>query len=145
LGSPRSPQSPQEHAQRCYLWQLAADRLLFHLTYRLHPNTDGWYRADLEYFRACLNEPDLPSMLATLFGNGHDAAKELVLRHRDHMVAAGYAVGTINRHLCTIRKVARIAREMGEISWDLQDVPEWNNPPRAYEMDSVGPAGNAVK
>jgi hypothetical protein len=128
-----------------YLWQLAADRLLFHLTYGLHPNTHGWYRADLEYLRACLNEPDLPSMLATLFGNGHDAAKELVLEHRDHMVAAGYAVGTVNRHLCTIRKAARIAKEMGEISWDLQDVPEWNNPPRAHEMGAVDQAGDAVK
>jgi hypothetical protein len=61
--------------------------------------------------------------LAALFGGSHEEAIDLVLRHRDHMAAAGYAVATINRHLCTLRAGARIAREMGEIDWDLRDVP----------------------
>ena len=61
-------------------------------------------------------------MLATLFGNGHDVAKSLAEQHRDHLTATGHAVGTVNRHLCTIRKTVRIAREMGEIDWDLSDV-----------------------
>ena len=71
--------------------------------------------------------PSKSTALATLFGKGHDAAVWLVQRHRDYMVAAGYAVATINRHLCTIRKAARIAREMGEIDWDLNDVPQYCN------------------
>jgi hypothetical protein len=116
-------QSPQEKAQLSYLWRLAADRLLMHLTFGLNRHTDRLYRSDLRYLQAWLNEPDLPSTLATLFGDGHDAAKSLLLRHRDHLVDTGHAVGTVNRHLCTIRKAARIAREMGNIDWDLSDVP----------------------
>lgn len=114
--SQRSQQSP-------YSWSLAANRLLFHLTFRRNRHSQRFLRGDLEYLRSCLNEPNLGSMLATLFGKGHDPAVWLVLRHRDHMVAAGYSAATINRHLCTIRAAARIAREMGNIDWDLTDVP----------------------
>jgi hypothetical protein len=118
-----SLQSLQDQATRRYVWHLSAPRLLFHLTFRRNRHSQRFLRGDLEYLRRCLNEPDLPSTLATLFGKGHDAAVWLVLRHRDHMVAAGYSAATINRHLCTLRAAARIGREMGEIDWDLADVP----------------------
>lgn len=106
-----------------YLWSLATSRLLLLLTFRRNRHSQRFLRGDLDYPRRCLNEPDLGSTLATLFGKGHDAAVWLVSRHRDHMVATGYSVATINRHLCTIRAAARIAREMHEIDWDLADLP----------------------
>jgi hypothetical protein len=106
-----------------YHWSLAADRLVFHLTYRRNRHSQRFLRGDLDYLRRWLDEPILGWALATLFGNGHEAAVDLVLRHRDHMVAAGYSVATINRHLCTLRLAARVAREMGEIDWDLAEVP----------------------
>jgi hypothetical protein len=123
VDTPTAPGSSQKDATTRYLWRLAADRLLLFLTFGLNRHTDRLYRSDLRYLQAWLNEPDLPSTLATLFGNGHDAAKWLLLRHRDHLVDTGHTVGTVNRHLCTIRKAARIAREMGQIDWDLSDVP----------------------
>jgi hypothetical protein len=141
-------QSPQENARLCYLWRFAATRLLFHLTYGLNRHTDRLYRSDLEYFRNWLNEPDLPSTLATLFGNGHDAAKSLLQHHRDYLVATGHAVGTVNRHLCTIRKAARIAREMGEIGWDLKDLPGiaiCDNRPKASSLGKVGAEGDEAQ
>jgi hypothetical protein len=115
--------SLQQQALLTYHWRLAANRLLMGLTFGLNRHTDRLYRSDLTYLQVWLNEPDLPSTLATLFGNGHDAAKSLLLGHRDHLAETDHAVGTVNRHLCTIRKAVRIAREMGEIEWDLSDVP----------------------
>jgi hypothetical protein len=141
-------QPPQEHARLCYLWRFAATRLLFHLTYRLNRHTDRLYRSDLEYFRTWLAEPDLASALATLFGNGHDAAKLLLQHHRDHLVATGHAVGTVNRHLCTIRKAVRIAREMGEIDWDLKDVPGiaiCDNKPKTSSLGNDGAEGEEAQ
>lgn len=117
-----SLQAPGEKACRSYQWRLAADRLLLYLTFGLNRHTDRLYRSDLRYLQDWLNEPDLASTLATLFGNGHDSAKWLLLRHRNHMVDSGHTAGTVNRHLCTIRKAARIAREMSQIDWDLGDV-----------------------
>jgi hypothetical protein len=96
---------------------------LLYLTFGLNRHTDRLYRSDLRYLQVWLNEPDVPSTLATLFGNGHEAAESSLLRHRDHLVDTGHASGTVNRHLCTIRKAARIAREMGQIDWDLSGVP----------------------
>jgi hypothetical protein len=144
---PRSLRSQQQRAQLAYQWRLAADRLLTYLTLGLNRHTDRLYRGDLEYLRRCLNEPDLPSTLGTLFGNGHDAAKSLLLRHRDHLVDAGHTFGTVNRHLCTIRKAVRIAREMGEINWDLSDVPNVAAGDNVHAVNSVdaGETGQAGK
>ena len=119
-GQFRSPQSRQEVR---YRWSLATDRLVFELTFGRNRHSQRFLRGDIEYLRECLKEPTLSMALAALFGTCHGEAVDLVLRHRDHMVAAGYAVATINRHLCTLRAAARIAREMGEIDWDLSDVP----------------------
>jgi hypothetical protein len=110
------------------------------LTFDLNRHTNRLYRSDLRHLQVWLNEPDLPSTLATLFGNGHDAAKSLLLRHCDHLVDTGHAVGTVNRHLCTIRKATRIARKMGEIDWDLSDVPNiaiCDNAPGASDVEGV--------
>jgi hypothetical protein len=118
-----SPRSLQQRAQLAYQWRLCADRLLVYLTLGLNRHTNRLYRGDLRDLRTWLKEPDLPSTFATLFGDGHDAAKSLLQHYRDHSVAFGHTVATVNRHLCTIRKAARIAREMGHIDWDLSDVP----------------------
>jgi hypothetical protein len=136
-GQFRSPRSPQDQATTGYLWHLSANRLLVHLTYGRNHDSQRCLRGDLEYLRCWLHEPDLGAALARLFGNGHDAAVALVLDHRDHMVATGKAVGTINRHLCTLRAAARIAREMGHIDWDLADVP-------GIGIYDNGQAGNVV-
>jgi hypothetical protein len=142
-----APQSPHQKAQLAYQWRLAADRLLMHLTFGLNRHTDRLYRSDLRYLQVWLNEPDLPSTLATLFGDGHDTAKSLLLRHRDHLVDTGHAVGTVNRHLCTIRKAVRIAREMSEIDWDLSDVPNIANCDNVqvvsgFNVDQAGAEGH---
>jgi hypothetical protein len=138
--------SPQEKAQLSYRWRFAADRLMLYLTFGLNWHTDRLYRGDLRYLQAWLNEPDLPSTLATLFGNGHDSAKSLLQHHRDHLVDVGHTVGTVNRHLCTIRKAERIAREMGEIDWDLSDVANVTAGDNVYagngfETVKAGPMG----
>ena len=119
-GQFRSPRSRQEAR---YLWSLAADRLVFKLTFGRNRHSQRFLRGDIEYLREWLNEPTLSLALAALFGGTRKEAVDLVLRHRDHMVGAGYAVATINRHLCTLRAAARIAREMGQIDWELSDVP----------------------
>ena len=141
-------QSPQEHARLCYLWQFAVPRLLFYLTHGLNRHTNRLYRSDLEYFRNWLNESSLPSTLATFFGNGHEAAKSLLQQHRDHLVDTGHAVGTVNRHLCTLRKAARIAREMGEIDWDLSDEPGiaiCDNRPLTSGLGRIGVLGDGAE
>jgi len=61
-------------------------------------------------------------MLAILLSRGRDHARELVEGYRDHLLAAGKSMGTVNRHLVTLRAVARIARRMGRIDWDLAGV-----------------------
>lgn len=115
--------SPRSRQEARYAWLLAADRLMFELTFGRNRHSQRFLRGDVEYLRDWLREPNLSMALAALFGGSHDEAVDLVLRHRDHMAAAGYAVATINRHLCTLRAAARIARDMGEVTWDLSDVP----------------------
>jgi hypothetical protein len=141
-GQFRSPQSPQEWALTRYLWRLGTPLLLVYLTLRRNRHSKRFLRGDLDCLRAWLNEPDLESALATLFGNGHDAAVWLLLRHRDHMLDAGCAVTTVNRHLCTIRATARIARDMGKIGWDLADVPGISNSDNSLKMSGVAPLQN---
>jgi hypothetical protein len=113
---------PRSRPEARYLWFLATDRLIFALTFGRNRHSQRFLRGDIEYLRAWLKEPTLSMTLAALFGGSHDEAVDLVMSHRDHMAAAGYAVATINRHLCTLRAAARIAREMGQIDWDLSDV-----------------------
>jgi len=133
-GPNRSRRSRQEGL---YQWSLVADRLLFSLTSGRNRHSQRFLRGDLEYLRRWLNEPDLAFTLATLFGGGHDDAVDLIRRHVDHMVAAGYTVATINRHLCTLRLAARIARDMGEIDWDLRGIANCDNSRVANAVNEV--------
>ena len=114
-------------ATEFFHWRYQADALKSELLSRPSRHTRRLYAADLESFRRWLTRhghpaESLPLMLAICFAHGLDHARELVEGYRDHLLAAGKSTGTVNRHLVTLRALARIARRMGRIDWDLASV-----------------------
>lgn len=108
-------------------WEIRADDLLDRLFSSRNRHTRRLYAADLERFRKWFQTSyheaeSLPLMLAILSSHGQEHAAALARGYRDHMLAAGYRTGTVNRHLCTLRRLARLMRLMGRTDWDLADV-----------------------
>ena len=114
----------QAEATEFFYWAHHADDLTAYLLSSPNRHTRRLYAADLESFRRWLTRrgypaESLPLTLAIWFSHGLDHARELVEGYRDQLLAAGKSTGTVNRHLCTFRAVARIARRLGRIDWDL--------------------------
>ena len=109
-------------------WSYHADELMSRLLCSPNRHTRRLYASDVESFRRWLIHQSRPAesaalMLAIWFHGGEEQAQTLVKRYRDHLIQAGKSRATVNRHLCTLRAVARLARKMGRINWDLSGVP----------------------
>ena len=116
----------QAEAVEFFHWRYQADLLMSELLSSPNRHTRRLYAADLEHFRRWLTTrhaaETLPLMLSASLSHGLDHARELVEGYRDHLLTAGKSTGTVNRHLVTLRAIARIARRMGRIDWDLSSV-----------------------
>ena len=120
-------QNAEREAIEYLHWEIRADDLLARLLSSPNRHTRRLYAADLEHFRSWLQTryyeaESLPLMLALLSSHGPEHAAALARGYRDYMRAAGYRTGTVNRHLCTLRRLARLMRRMGRTDWDLADV-----------------------
>ena len=110
-------------------WSYHADELMSQLLSSPNRHTRRLYASDLESFRRWLlikrSRPaeSTALMLAIWLHGGREEAQTLFEAYRDHLVQAGKSRATVNRHLCTLRAVARLARKMGRINWDLSGVP----------------------
>lgn len=127
IDSMNTVRNPQREAIEYLHWEIRADDLLARLFSSPNRHTRRLYAADLEHFRSWLQTrsyeaESLPLMLAILSSHGQEHAAALACGYRDHMLGAGYRTGTVNRHLCTLRRLARLMRRMGRIDWDLADV-----------------------
>lgn len=90
-------------------------------------NTIRAYQRDLEafaqYFSLALGvRPALTvyETLDKLFQQSAPSAHEIVLAFREWLVSAGLSSCTINRHLATLRSVAKLARMLGLSTWVLE-------------------------
>ena len=107
-----------------FYWSYHADELMTRLLSSPNRHTRRLYASDLESFRLWLISRYRPAespalMLAILFYGGRQEVQTLVEGYRDHLIQIGKRRATVNRHMCTLRAVARLAHSMGRINWDL--------------------------
>lgn len=89
------------------------------------PNTLRSYRLDLEDFARFLSRgfglPTTPKdALRVFFGQGAGSANELVIHYKADLSSRGFAPGTINRRLATLRSVSRFGRMIGMVPWCIE-------------------------
>src|SRR5262245_52358693 len=114
-----SKQAATEAAEYFH-WRYQADALMADLLSSPNRHTRQLYAADLQSFRHWLTRrghpaESVPLMLAVWLSHGRGHAQSLAEGYRDHLLAAGKSPGTVNRHLVTLRALARIARRMGRL------------------------------
>lgn len=82
-----------------------------------------------------------PEALRLLFNLGAGGANEAVLRYRSDLGARGLKASTINRRMATLRSVAKFARTIGAIDWELAVRGVKSQPYR----DTRGPGVDGVR
>lgn len=85
------------------------------------------YQQDLEAFAQFFSQalgirPSMRTLdaLDRFFRQSSPSANEIVLAFRDYLASAGLSSSTINRHLATLRSVAKLARMLGLTTWAIE-------------------------
>lgn len=105
-----------------------------------NPRTLRAYDGDLRDFARFL-EVDSRSAVVALLSGGSGAANAMAYAYRAHLSARGLQAATIARRLAAIRSVVRLARQLGQVTWEL-DV---ESPKAQAYRDTRGPGDDGWK
>lgn len=114
-----------------------ADILTSFLNGRKQTTKDA-YEADLLDFAKFLGVQDPAVAAEALTSLSHGDANRVALAYRARMTERGLSAATIARRLATLRSMAKVARQIGQISWCL-DV---ESPKSKAYRDTRGPSLN---
>ena len=104
-------------------------------------NTIAARTRDLRVFAEFAGADGIPEAAAMLLSRGPGEAHALALEWRDSLVAKGFAPATVNRHLSSLRSLAKLARMIGIVPWTLE-IPSVRG--QSYR-DTSGPGRDAIR
>lgn len=106
------------------------------------PQTLRAYRSDLESFAAFLGETDSIRAADQFFALSQAEANRVALGYRNDLIERKLQPASINRKLAALRSFVKLARLLGHISWNLEDIPGVKS--EAYR-DTRGPGLDAMR
>lgn len=102
-------------ANRDLLTQLLADKR--------SPHTRHAYAKDLkDFFKTVANTEPTPEMVSYFLQLEKQDALTLVLRYKGMLIERGLKEATINRRLCAIKSLVKLARNVGKCDYTLEEV-----------------------
>src|SRR5271166_3537096 len=103
--------------------------------------TQRAYEADLRDFAAFLRLDTSNQATVALVAAGHANANRIALAYRADMASRGLAASTIAHRLAALRSMLKLARQIGQITWNL-DV---ESPKVQTYRDTRGPGDDGWK
>ncbi len=100
-----------------------------------NPRTLRAYDGDLRDFARFLSLDHARVAVVALLSAGQGPANRMALAYRAELASRGLAAATIARRLAALRSVVRLARQIGQVSWDL----EVESPKSQPYRDTRGP------
>ena len=80
------------------------------------------YGQDLQDFAAFLGAPDIDAAARTLLSQEPGTANLIVLEYRTHLSERELSPSTINRRLASLRSLVKMARTIGLVRRETQDL-----------------------
>jgi integrase/recombinase XerC len=99
------------------------------------------YRRDLEDLCIFMDSQDFEEMVGEMFGMEQARANWVAQQWRDEMFKQNLKPASINRKLSALRFLARYARKLGIVPWEI----EIENIPHAPYRDTRGPGVEAIQ
>lgn len=86
-------------------------------------HTRAAYEKDLkDFFHTVANAEPTPQTVAEFLALESYQATDIVLQYKADMIERGLAEATVNRRLCAVKALVKLARQIGQCSFTLEDI-----------------------